>query len=702
MDKKEAKLRIEKLKEWLNQWNYDYFVLDKNDVSEAARNQIKKELIELETAFPELLTPDSPTQRVGSALSGKLAKVKHLTPKQSLSDVFTEEELKEWEERIQKILPSERFNYISELKIDGLNVSLIYEKGVLLCALTRGDGVYGEDITHAIRTIETVPLKLRELPGMSLNDYPILEAGGEVFMSKKALETLNAQGEAFANPRNAAAGSVRQLDPQIAASRKLEMFFYSFQIHGKGSIPPPVSQQETLELLQRLGFRVNTHFRKCAALSEAIDAMNSWIKKKETLPYEIDGLVIKVDAVSHQSALGSTAKSPRWAVAYKFPAQESASQILDIELQVGRTGAITPVAILKPTLLAGSTVSRATLHNDDEIHRKDVRVGDTVVLRKAGDIIPEVIRVLPELRTGKERPFAMPKKCPECDTELVRPEGEAIHRCPNPQCFGRRQEALEHFVSRKAFAIDGMGTKLIEQLTERHLIHDAADLFTLSCGDLFHLDLVKEKKAENLLRAIEKAKAIPLPRFIFSLGIRHVGEETAEALAANLSLKTHPIVLENRAESQLDLFGESKPSTVPVARLRDFVKTLSVMPLEDLQTIEGFGEKVAESVYEWIRDPKTLYLLQKLDDAGVRLIIPEERASGTLSGRTFVLTGTLPTLSREHAKTLIKKNGGRVSSSVSGNTDYLLMGADPGSKKKEAEMLGVEIIDEEGFLKMLE
>ncbi|MFC1732588.1 NAD-dependent DNA ligase LigA, partial [candidate division KSB1 bacterium] len=415
MNQTEVQQRIEKLKAWLKKWNYDYFVLDKSDVSEAARDQIKKELTELEKEFPEFVTPDSPTQRVGSALSGKFAKIKHITPKQSLSDVFSDEELRDWEERIQKLVPGEKLDYISEVKLDGLNLSVIYQKGKYYKAVTRGDGVYGEDVTHTVKTMRSVPLELREIDGLKLEDYPVIEVGGEVFMSKKALKAINDEGgQQFANPRNAAAGTVRQLDPSVAAKRNLEMYFYAINIARNDQLPIPNTQLETLELLQKLGLRTEPHTDQHSGLDSILKKMKKWEPKRESLDYEIDGLVIKVNSIRHQNLMGSTAKCPRWAVAYKFPAEQSTTQVLDIEIQVGRTGALTPVAILKPTSIAGSTVSRATLHNEDEIEKKDVRIGDTVIIQKAGDIIPEVVEVIKDLRTGKEKKFHLPKTCPVC------------------------------------------------------------------------------------------------------------------------------------------------------------------------------------------------------------------------------------------------------------------------------------------------
>lgn len=704
MDKKEAKQRIENLKKWLKKWNYDYFVLDKNDVSEGARDKIKKELIELETQYPEFITPDSPTQRVGSVLSGKFAKIKHLRPKQSLMDCFSTEELKEWDDRNLKLIPGEKPEYITEYKIDGLNLSLIYEKGRLLKAVTRGDGVYGEDVTHSIRTIPSVPLELTELPGTKLEDYPIIEAGGEVFMGKKSFEELNkSEGQVFANPRNAAAGTVRQLDPQVSASRNLEMYFYSLYIEPTSIFRAPKTQKELLNFLQSLGLRVNTNFVQHSSLESVEKEMRHVEKKRDSIPYLIDGLVVKINDFRHQNLLGSTAKAPRWAIAYKFPAEQSTSKVLGIEVQVGRTGALTPVAILEPTSVAGSTVSRATLHNEDEIARKDVRIGDTVIIQKAGDVIPEVVEVLKDLRTGKEKKFKMPTSCPVCGGEIERPEGEVVSRCKNPNCYAVHQQQLEHFVSRKAFDIDGLGEKVVEQLIENKLIEDAADLFSLQAEDLLQLDLFKDKRTDNLLDAIERSKVVTLPRFIYAMGIRHVGEETADLLAGHLDLKTKPITLKkSQKKNQLSLFAEDAgEEKVEAAEVMDFLNEMKKLTPEELSGIEGIGEKVGESIFEWVHAPSTHALLEKFERAGIVLLVTNQKRSSKLEGLTFVITGTLPTLSRDQAKELIKQNGGKASSSVSKKTDYVLAGSEPGSKYETAEKLGVKIIDEDGFLKLI-
>jgi DNA ligase (NAD+) len=704
MDKKQAHERILKLKEWLKKWNHDYFVLDKNDVSEAARDKIKKELIELEGQHPEFVTPDSPTQRVGSPLGARFAKIKHITPKQSLMDVFSKQELRDWEERNQKLVPGEKLDYISELKIDGLNISIIYENGKYAKALTRGDGVHGEDVTHTVRTIESVPMELFEVDGVKLEDYPIIEVGGEVFMSKKALADVNkGEEEPFANPRNAAAGTIRQLDPAVAAERKLEMFFYSLNLVGDSKIAFPTSQKGLLELLQKLGFCVNKNFVHHSTLDSVQKEMAKVGKKRESLPYDIDGIVVKVNDMRHQKLLGSTAKCPRWAVAYKFPAEQSTSQILDITVQVGRTGALTPVAILKPTEVSGSTVSRATLHNEDEIQRKDVRIGDTVVIQKAGDVIPEVVQVLTELRDGKEKVFHMPKHCPVCEGKIERPEGEVAWRCVNAECPAVHQQQLEHFVSRKAFDIVGLGEKVIEQLVNERLVKDAGDFFSLKYSDLLKLDLFKDKRAQNLLDSVEKAKVIPLPRLIFALGIRYIGEENATLLADHLNLKTHKIeIAESQQRDQMALFDEpAKTRKADVAEIEEMLHEIQKLSLEEITAIGRIGDTVAPAIHDWFHDKHNVALLHKLQKAGVKLTLEKKAISHKLKNKTFVITGTLPTLSRDEAKEIIRLNGGKSAAAVSKNTDFVLAGTEPGTKYDEAMKLGVPIIDETLFKKMI-
>jgi len=677
LSREEAKIRIEKLKAWLKKWNYDYFVLNKEEVSESARDKIKRELEELEQAFPEFITSDSPTQRVGSALSGRLEKVKHLTQKQSLQDVFDFEELKEWGEKIQRLIPNEKIGYIAELKIDGLNISVIYEQGKFVRALTRGDGIVGENVSHAVKTIESLPLTL---------DEPIdLEVSGEIFINKKTFEEINFEQEKmelekFANPRNAAAGTVRQLDPKITASRNLKLFFYAL---GKNNLAtPPNSQSEFLEVLQRLKLPTSNFFVKAETLEGVEKFYFEWKRKRSELPFEIDGVVIKVDLFKLQHQMGSTAKCPRYMIAYKFPAEQASTVVIDIIVQVGRTGAITPVAILRPVNVAGSTVSRATLHNEDEIHKKDVRIGDTVIIQKAGDIIPEVVKVLKELRVGSEKVFCFPKVCPVCASDLIRTEGESAYRCTNLKCGAIHKEAILHFVSRKAFNIEGLGEKIVIQLIDNQIIEDPADIFQLQEGDLLSLSFFKEKKSDNLINAIEKAKKVSLARFIFALGIRFVGETTAEDIAKFFILAK--------------LFEDNKST---IKKIAEYGK---IIIHEQWAEVEGIGEKVAGSLIEWFANPENQKFLQKLSDVGVEIIVEQKIAPQIFFSKTFVLTGTLPTLSRDEAKLIIKDRGGKTSSSVSKQTDFVLAGESAGSKLEKAEKLGVKVIDEAKFREMVD
>lgn len=703
---KEAQKRIEKLKEFLKKWNYEYFIESKTGISEEARDQIKRELEDLEREYPEFITPDSPTQRVGAPLSGKLAKVRHQYRKQSLQDVFNWEEIKEWEDRMQRILPKEHFEYVSELKIDGLNISLWYEGGKLVRALTRGDGEFGEDITHTIRTIESIPLEL---------DDPITaEISGEVFMSKKAFEELNSGANAemgisssfkglgmegaFANPRNAAAGSVRQLDPAIAASRNLSAFFYNLKMSDKN-----LDQDEVLTTLKQLGMPTEAHWKLHKKLEDIQSFIDHWTKKRDSLPYGIDGIVIKVNNAGHQDRLGSTAKAPRWAVAYKFPASQSTTVVEDVVFQVGRTGAVTPVAELRPTFLDGSTVSRATLHNEDEIIRKDVRIGDTVIIHKAGDIIPEVVQVLSELRTGKEKKVHYPKHCPVCDTDLVRAEGESAHRCVNPECPGKTREQLYHFVSKKGFDIDALGEKIIDQLIDRSLIVTPADIFHLTYEEIYSLDLFEQKRTENLLNAIEASKHIPLSRFLFALGIRHLGEKTARDLVPELQRTLHFKKEKKKASAsteQSSLFGEEEAAeSVEYITPEDLLHSIQhdQETWEKLDTVEGIGPKVIESMREWFKAREHQHVLKKLSEYGVRLMKETfvNEHDPVFDGKTFVITGSFDAFSREELKSIILRKGGKVSGSVTSKTHVLLAGEAPGSKLKKAQELGVQIWDEE-------
>ncbi|MFH0776431.1 MAG: NAD-dependent DNA ligase LigA [Patescibacteria group bacterium] len=682
MDKKQAQERILKLRKWLQDWNKKYFAGEASlAISEGARDQLKRELEELERVFPELITPDSPTQRVGAPLSGKLPKVAHKTRKMSLADVFTIEELREWAERAQKFVPNEQIEYFAELKIDGLNVAVWYEKGKFVRALTRGDGVIGEDISHSIRTIKNLPLELPEKID--------LEISGEVFLAKKDFAEINSEIlakniqlkkaekkelSAFANPRNAAAGSVRQLDPSVAASRNLQIFFYTL---GQNSIPhPPQKQSEVLEFFAKMGLPVSQFHKATHEVSAIEKLFQKWGSERESLPFDIDGVVVKVNSLEQQARMGATAKTPRGMIAFKFPAEQVSTLIEDIQIQVGRTGALTPVAILRPVAVAGSIVSRATLHNFDEIEKKDVRVGDTVVIQKAGDIIPEVVSVIHELRPSHSQKIARPKNCPVCHSKVQKTEGEVALRCPNPHCGAIHFEKFLHFVAKAALDVDGLGEKVIAELLDQNLIEDVADLFLLQKDELLALPLFQEKRADNLLAALEKAKKTRLEKLLFGLGIRFVGEVAAGDIAREF---------ENSGGKNLSEFVE-------------FAKNKKV---EEWSEIEGVGEKVAESLTDWFADTENLKLLEKLEKIGLEIIF-EKRAPQKLSGKTFVVTGTLENFSRQGIKDTIKKFGGKVASSISAKTDFLVAGENAGSKLKKSEELGIKVLSESEFQRLLD
>lgn len=699
MDLKEAKLRIEKLRDKINDLNYKYFVLDESEVNESVRDSLKRELIDLETEFPNLITPDSPTQRVGSVLSGRFNKVKHETPKKSLADVFSEEEIRDWYERIQK-LTKRKLEFVCELKIDGLNISIKFDHGRYVQALTRGNGVEGEDVSHTVKTIESIPLKLEE-------DID-LEVSGEVYMSKKSFEALNASqkkiGDApFANPRNAAAGSVRQLDPQVSAQRKLGMFFY----HIDKTTMDVKTQEEALKKLKKLGLKTCDYYKKVSMIEEVLEFCKKWEKDRDKLPFEIDGIVIKVNDFQQQEEMGFTAKAPRYAVAFKFAAEEVTSRILDIILQVGRTGAITPVAVMTPTSVAGSIVSRATLHNADEIAKKDIRIGDTVIIRKAGDVIPEVVKSIKELRTGKEKKFKFPNTCPVCGEKIERPEGESAYRCTNKDCYAVEQEKMAHFVSRKGFNIEGLGYKVAIQLIDTGLIQSPADIFLLKEEELLTLEMFEDKRAENLLNAIEKAKNIPLDRFIFALGIRYLGEQSsfdfARFVVTNAVKSTIKVQKYKKTVTQETLFDTEKNESILSEEfsILDLIATVKSLSLEEITNIDGIGEKIGASVYEWFHDPKNIQQLEKLYKVGINLQAEHLKNKGRLAGKKFVLTGSLQSFTRDQAKELIKSQGGKINSTVTQDTDYIVAGEEAGSKLKKAEEYGVKIISEEELKKML-
>jgi DNA ligase (NAD+) len=667
MDRQAAMKRIEELRELLNKYNYEYYVLDRPSVPDAEYDQLMQELIALEEQYPDLKTKDSPSQRVGGQALDAFQKVEHRTPMLSLANAFNEGDLRDFDRRVRQEVGDD-VTYVCELKIDGLAVSVRYEDGYFVQGATRGDGVTGEDITENLKTIRSLPLRL--------NEPVTLEARGEAYMPKASFERLNEQRrnrgeELFANPRNAAAGSLRQLDPKIAASRHLDLFVYGLANAEELGID---SHSAALDYLQQLGFKTNPERRRCANIDEVIQFVNEWHEKRSHLPYEIDGIVVKVDSFEQQEQLGATAKSPRWAIAYKFPAEEVVTKLIGIELSVGRTGVVTPTAILEPVRVAGTTVQRATLHNEDFIREKDIRIGDSVIIKKAGDIIPEVVNVVPDRRTGEEVPFVMPTHCPECASELVRLDGEVALRCINPKCPAQIREGLIHFVSRQAMNIEGLGEKVISQLFREGLIHDVADIYRLTKEQLIPLERMGEKSATNLLNAIEASKQNSLERLLFGLGIRHVGAKAAKVLAEHFET---------------------------MDRLQTATK-------EELMAIHEIGEKMADSIVTYFAKPEVKELLNELRAYGVNMEYkgPKTPKPGDVhsyfAGKTVVLTGKLESLSRNEAKEKIEQLGGKVTGSVSKNTDLVIAGADAGSKLAKAQQLNIEIWDEARFLQEIE
>ncbi|MCM3766846.1 NAD-dependent DNA ligase LigA [Neobacillus niacini] len=666
MDLQSAQQKINELRSLLNQYGHEYYVLDQPTVPDAEYDRLMQELIGLEETFPALKSPDSPTVRIGGTVLDMFEKVEHRTPMLSLGNAFNEQDLKDFDRRIRQAVGND-FSYVAELKIDGLAVSLRYEDGLFAQGATRGDGTIGEDITENLKTIKSVPLRLTE---------PIsLEVRGEAFMPKRSFEALNAARkergeELFANPRNAAAGSLRQLDPKIAASRKLDTFLYAI---GNPEAIRVDSHSEGLDYLDRLGFKTNKERRKCATIDEVMEYINGWVEKRPHLPYEIDGIVIKVDSFSHQAELGTTAKSPRWAIAYKFPAEEVVTTLKEIDLSVGRTGVVTPTAILEPVKVAGTTVGRASLHNEDLIREKDIKIGDKVVIKKAGDIIPEVVNVLTDQRTGEEVDFHMPTHCPECESELVRLDGEVALRCINPKCPAQIREGLIHFVSRDAMNIEGLGEKVISQLFAEKLISDVADLYKLTREQLLALERMGEKSVNNLLHAIEASKGNSLEKLLFGLGIRHVGAKAAKTLAQN--------------------FGS--------------MEKLASASKEELVAINEIGDKMADSIVSFFEQEEAQELLQELASFGVNMDykgakpVSAEESDSIFAGKTVVLTGKLEQLSRNEAKEKIEALGGNVAGSVSKKTHLVVAGEDAGSKLTKAQELGIEIWDEARLLEEL-
>ncbi len=661
--------KIEELREKIRYHNYRYYVLDDPTVADAEYDQLMKELADWETEYPQYINSSSPTQRVGLEPVSEFSKVTHIAPMSSLANAFSSEELRAFDQRIKKLIPQQKLEYVVELKIDGLAVALVYENGIFARGATRGDGITGEEITSNLRTVKTIPLKLfgEEIPSS-------IEVYGEVYMKKSDFKRLNEErmknGESiFANPRNAAAGSVRQLDPRITAQRYLDTFIYraTFPEGNKFN-----THMEALNYLKKIGFKVNPHIKLCQGIEEAINYCLQWIEKKEELDYEIDGMVIKVNSLRAREELGSTTRSPRWAIANKFPAQQTTTKICDIIVQVGRTGALTPVAILDPVRISGSVVQRATLHNEDEITRKDIRIGDTVLIQKAGEIIPEVVKVIKEKRTGKEKEFVMPVQCPVCGAKVFRSEGEVVSRCNSLTCTAQVKEGIRHFASRNAMDIEGLGPAIIDQLVEKNLIKDISDLYFLKRDDLISLERMAEKSVDNLLNAIKTSKKKSLANSIYGLGIRYVGVHTSEVIT--------------RYYSTLDKFIKAS--------------------LEELIEINEVGPKIAESIILFFKEKENLAIIERLRRAGLNFSQEEEKARKEkvvqiLAGKQFVLTGTLKDFTRTQSKEIISELGGRVTGSVSKKTDYVVAGEDPGSKYQKAQKLGVTIINEEEFKKIL-
>ncbi|WP_347257259.1 NAD-dependent DNA ligase LigA [Methylocaldum sp.] len=663
----EIKRRADELRKEIEFHNLRYYQLDSPLISDAEYDRLMQELLAIEHQYPELAIPDSPTQRVGAPPVAAFAAVRHEIPMLSLDNAFSDEDAEDFHRRVSQRLGRNDIGYLVEPKLDGLAVSLIYDKGVLVCGATRGDGQTGEDITHNVRTIRDIPLRLRD------SGWPErFEVRGEVFMPKKGFLALNERArqngdKVFVNPRNAAAGSLRQLDPKITASRRLCFFSYGYGIFPSDQLPD--TQKELMDRFKSWGIPVSPELHVVQGIAGCLAYYRDLLARRHDLPYEIDGVVYKVDRLADRSALGFVARAPRWAIAHKFPAEEATTKVIAIEVQVGRTGALTPVARLEPVFVGGVTVTNATLHNADEVHRRDIRAGDTVVVRRAGDVIPEVVKSLPELRPADAPVFQMPSHCPVCGAEVELEPGEAIARCSGGLfCPAQHKESIKHFASRRAMDIDGLGDKLVDQILENKLIETVADLYRLTAEQLAALERMGRKSAENLINALERSKHTTLSRFLFALGIREVGEVTAHTLAAHFRTLDNIVAADE----------------------------------EELQNVPDIGPSVAHHIHTFFRQAHNVGVVRALLDAGVHWEeVAEVKTEQPLQGRTFVITGTLSSMSREEAKARLQALGGKVTGSVSKNTSYVIAGADPGSKLAKAQELGVEVLDEAAFLDLV-
>jgi len=658
-----AKKRMRELVDEISHHDIKYYVEDNPEISDFEYDSLLKELRDLEEMHPDLVLPDSPTRRVSGKPLDEFPQVEHKVAMLSLDNCYSQEELREFDSRVRRWLGGEKVDYVVELKIDGLGIAILYEDGGFVRGATRGDGKVGEDVTTNVKTIRSIPLRLKPDGGLSS-----VEVRGEVYMPKAGLRKLNKQREVageplFANPRNAAAGSIRQLDPRIASSRPLEAYFYTLS-YDESTMPP--THEQCLDAMRKSGLRTSPHIRKASSIEEVLESVSSWESRREDLEYEIDGIVIKVNSLVQQEKLGYTAKNPRWAIAYKYPPKQMTTRLLDIKVQVGRTGALTPVAVLEPVQVGGVVVSHATLHNEDEIKRKDLRIGDYVLIERAGEVIPQVVKPITEKRTGHEKEFRMPQKCPVCGSQAVREEEEAVRRCVNASCPAQVKERLAHFCGRDAMDIEGVGPSLIEQLVDQGVVSDAADLYGLKKENLLDLEGFAEKSSQNTLDAIRESIGRDFDRVVFALGIRHVGRSTAADLAERFNN----------------------------------MELLSNASVEDLTRIPGVGTVVANAVRDFMADPRNRQLLQKLKKAGLKMEGVQKR-SGPLTGKVFLFTGELSSMPRSDAEKLVHSMGGKISSGITKSVDFVVVGENPGSKLEKARSMKKTILDEKAFLKTI-